>query len=837
MKKTLNLVWMTLLISVILQAQTSRHLNASEIFQSMQQLKVLGSVLFIAAHPDDENSRLLGWLANERKFRTGYLSVTRGDGGQNLIGDEQGVDLGLIRTQELLAARRIDGAEQFFSRAFDFGFTKTTEEALATWNREKILEDLVWVIRQFQPDIIITRFPEDARAGHGHHSGSAVLAHDAFVAAADPSRFPDQLKKGVKVWQAHRILWNTFSFSGSNTTSEDQYKIDVGNFNPLLGKSYGEIAAESRSQHKSQGVGVPSSRGQQFEYFTTIQGPGVKKDLMEGINTGWERIQGAENISLEIDELINKFSMLHPEQSVPALVHLYQSINMLPDGYWKNQKLKQVKLLLEACTGLWMEASSGVEYAVQGDTSRILATVNNRSSLPLKLVAIAGDYIDSSFGQLLTSNKNFTWELKKVITPSISISQPYWLQKKMSTGAFEVEDKGQIGMAQNPPSFTVVFKIDFGGLILDFSKQVFYKYTDPVNGELFQPFVVSPAALVQTEPGILLFRKQDPVSKKKVSVTVTAMRNLEGYKARITSRLATTSFELNDSMFSLAKGMQKTYDFSISNSTLKDTPKDQVQAFVALEKASEEIPAFLQVNTIKYNHIPNINYFYQDAVKVLNIDLKTVGERIGYIEGAGDKVPAALKQMGYEVLILKEQDVTPAGLKNFDAVMVGVRAYNVVDFMAEKYDVLMDYVKGGGNLIVQYNTNNNLAAVKSKIGPYPFTISRFRVTDENAKVDFLLPQHVVLNYPNKITAADFDDWIQERGIYHAFPFDEQNYEAPLSMSDQGPGESPQKGSLIIGSYGKGKFVYTGLVFFRELPAGVPGAYRLLANIIALNHKK
>jgi LmbE family N-acetylglucosaminyl deacetylase len=249
--------------------QTSQVYSSAEIFAQLKKLKVLGSVLYIAAHPDDENNSFLPYLAKERNFRTAYLSLTRGDGGQNLIGPEQGIELGLIRTQELLAARRIDGAEQYFSSAYEFGFSKTFDETLRFWNRQKVLADIVWVIRKFQPDIIINRFPGDARAGHGNHSASAILSQEAFVAAADPNQFPEQLKQGVHIWQAKRLLWNTFNFGGANTTSENQLKIDAGIYNAMLGKSYGEIGGEARSMHKSQGEGRPRRKGPVFEYFTT----------------------------------------------------------------------------------------------------------------------------------------------------------------------------------------------------------------------------------------------------------------------------------------------------------------------------------------------------------------------------------------------------------------------------------------------------------------------------------------------------------------------------------------------------------------------------------------
>src|SRR5215217_3090744 len=265
--------------------------TSADIYLGLKKMNVLGSVLYIAAHPDDENTRLLTYFSKDRLYRTGYLSLTRGDGGQNLIGNEQGLALGLIRTQELLAARRIDGAEQFFTRAFDFGFSKSPEETFTKWDREKILSDVVWVIRKFQPDVIITRFPTTGEGGHGHHTASAILANEAFSAAADPNRFPEQLKY-VKPWQAKRILWNTFNFGGTNTTNADQFHFDDGIYNPLLGKSYGELGAESRSQNRTQGTGSTSVIGQAFEYFRTTKGDPPINDLMDGVDVSWKRVKG-----------------------------------------------------------------------------------------------------------------------------------------------------------------------------------------------------------------------------------------------------------------------------------------------------------------------------------------------------------------------------------------------------------------------------------------------------------------------------------------------------------------------------------------------------------------
>lgn len=822
-------------------AQTPASYSSADLQQQFKKLDVLGSVLYIAAHPDDENTRLLAYLARERQYRTGYLSLTRGDGGQNLIGDEQGIELGLIRTQELLAARRIDGAEQFFSRAYDFGFSKSTEEALSMWDREKVLADAVWVIRKFQPDVIITRFPPDSRAGHGHHSASAVIAHEAFKAAADPKRFPEQFAYGVKPWQAKRILWNTFNFGGNNTTSNDQLKLDVGGYNPALGKSYGEISAESRSQHKSQGFGVPAARGASIEFFSFTDGETAKTDIMDDVNTSWRRLaeNGTETdkaaIKANADILIQVkeagWPFERPESMIKFLSALYQNTSKMSDSYWKNQKLQEIRDLMARCAGLWLEATANSEFAVQGDSIKLNIVVNSRNGKDITLNSIKVDMLDTTVNQKLELNKNFTINAPLYVFANKPVSQPYWLEKKMTTGSFVVSDQNLIGRPESLPAYTVTFNITIDGLNLSYTRPVQYKFTDPVKGELYRPLVIVPPATVTTGPDIIVFRQQQK-QNAEMDVKVTANKDFNNYKATITNRIKNNSESRSDSSFSVNKGLSKNYAFNISNANMKDIVQDNAQVFVDLKNGKAEQPAWLHIVNINYDHIPPIHYFYQDNAKILNLDLKTAGKKIGYIDGAGDKVAFALEQMGYEVTHLKENDLFTANLTQFDAIITGIRAYNVHDFLKTKYDALMEYVKNGGNLIVQYNTNNNLSTLKGGgISPYPFTISRNRVTDENAKVNFLLPNHPVLNFPNKITGKDFEGWIQERGIYFAEQTDAA-FQSPLSMAD--PNEGEQKGSLIIADYGKGKFVYTGLVFFRELPAGVPGAYRLMANIIALN---
>ena len=802
--------------SFMATAQAPETVTSADIYLRLSKLNVLGTVLYMAAHPDDENSRLIAYMAKDRMYRTAYLSMTRGDGGQNLIGDEQGVELGLIRTQEMMAARRADGAEQFFSRAFDFGFSKSTDEALKTWDKEKVLSDAVWVIRKFQPDVIITRFPPDARAGHGHHSASAVLAHEAFIAAADPSKFPEQLKYGVKPWQAKRVLWNTFNFGGANTTSEDQLKIDVGGFNPILGKSYGELAAISRTNHKSQGAALTPARGQSMEYFTLVAGEGAHGDPMENVETTWRRVEGGEKIEGLVNQLIRDFSLTHPERSVAGLAGVYKAIGELKDGYWKTQKLKEVKQLIADCSGLWLEAVTRNPYAVQGDSLQVTFVLNNRLNAPIAVREISVDRFDTVWRQDLEGDKNYFFSRNIYVAPDKPVTQPYWLVEEMSPGSFNVKDQRLIGDPQGSPAYEVAFRLAVDGQEMVLTRPVQYKYTDAVKGELYQPLTVLPPATAQFDPSLVLFADGEEKGFRVEAADRTGRAGLP--KMALTPTPGVT--------VAPPSGLSWTARPATAGGSAT------VTASLLFEHGSRRDTA-LQLKTIAYDHIPRIDYFRPAREKFVLADVKIAGRRIGYIEGAGDLVPEALQEMGYEVVLLKEKDCTPAFLKQFDAVIAGVRAYDVHGWLGARHELLMDYVKEGGNLIVQYN-RDNLGRMSTAIGPYGFAVSNIRVTDEHARVNFLQPEHPVLNYPNKISDKDFEGWIQERGIYFAGQTDPA-YQEVLSMSD--PGEQEQKGSLVIAHYGKGTFVYTGLVFFRELPAGVPGAYRLMANIIALNQKK
>ncbi len=736
--------------------------NSAAIFSQIKQMEVLGSVLYIAAHPDDENNAFLPYLTKERRYRTAYLSLTRGDGGQNLIGKEQGIELGLIRTQELLAARMQDGAEQYFSTAYEFGYSKSSIEALAIWDHQKVLSDVVWVIRKFQPDIIITRFPGDARAGHGHHAASSIIAQEAYIAAADPNMFPEQFKFGVQPWKAKRILWNTFNFGTVNTTNDNQLKIEVGGYNPTVGKSYGEIGAEARTMHKSQGEGRPRRRGSYFEFFQHLNGDSATTDIMDGVVTNWSRLN-ASKIQTSIQQIISAYKIDQPAAIVPSLVRLYQQVKALPESQWKTYQLNLIQSTIESASGLLVEATTTKQQVFPEGDLAIQLLVNQRSIVNTSLVKMQflTDQVtikDSLLNIKLVNNQNQQFAYSFKVPTTQAISQPYWLVNPKTEGMFVVQDQRMVGKAENDPPFSIALSYTIEGQLFQKQYPVQYKYVDLTKGDVYQPIVVLP---------------KKEVAPIKSVVLVSTNSNLP-------------------------------------------FPKFEEGVFH---------------KTILYDHIPAQTYFQDASIQVVKVDIKKQGQKVGYIDGAGDAIPEALEQLGYEVVHLKEADLTAAHLKGLDAIVVGIRAFNMYAYLSDKQAVFNEYIANGGNLIVQYLKSNQVGTQNIKVGPYPLTVnSGRRVTEENTNVEFVLPNHAVLNFPNKISNQDFNNWVQERSTYQAENID-AHFQTPLQMSDTG--ETPSRGSLLIAPFGKGNFVYVSLALFRQLPAGNPGAYKLFANILSL----
>ena len=825
--KKLCLLVLLFYCTEIIQAQP-KALSSSEIYQNIQKLNTVGNAMYIAAHPDDENTLLIAWLSKEKKVRTAYMAMTRGDGGQNLIGSEQGEYVGLLRTHELLEARKIDGGEQYFSRAVDFGFSKQTEEALSTWGKDKILEDLVYQIRKFQPDVLINRFPPDARAGHGHHSASAVLAAEAFDAAADPTKFPEQLKN-VKVWQAKRLVWNTFNrgFTNAEPTDGPFIKLPLADYSPLLGKSYSEIAAEARSKHRSQGFGSAPTRNERFDFAINIKGEPAKEDLFDGIDLTWRRIQGGEPIGKALDDILSQFDFKSPSKSVKNLIEVYKAIEKTPESIYKTNKLSECLNLILACSGIYCEANAATNMISPGQSLKVFATAVNRSNLDVKIenFKIYGAASkDSVLGKSLTYNKSIDFAVDTKIPATAGITQPYWLNEKPEKGIYKVQEEKFRGLPMAPDALWAEFTLNILGESLKYTHPIKYKYTEPSIGEIYKYLEIRPEIMLNLDQKVYIFADNKP---KKVGVMVKS--NIANNSTKVKLNLAAGwNYEPKEIEVNFTeKNQEKPVFFTVTPPTSSSETEIKALASTANGTFSKSL------KNVKYEHIPELNVFPEATAKANRINLLKKGQNIAYIAGAGDEVPESLKQIGYDLTNLNETTIK-GNLAKYDAIIVGVRAYNTEDWLVNAQNTLFEYVKNGGNLIVQYQTQAFYGTVKTKeLGPFPISIGRGRVTEENAEMKVLRATDPILNTPNKIDSKDYDGWIQERGLYFAEKWSDK-YTSVYSIKDTG--ETEQEGSLLYTKYGKGTYIFTGLSFFRQLPAGVPGAFRLMANLISFNKK-
>ncbi|PYL60746.1 MAG: LmbE family protein [Verrucomicrobia bacterium] len=786
-------------------------MDAGEIQLALQKLNVLGRVLYVAAHPDDENTNLMAFWANGLLYDSAYLSVTRGDGGQNLLGPELGERLGVIRTEELLDARRIDHAKQFFTRATDFGFSKTAEETLRFWNHDKILADVVWVVRNFRPDVMVTRFSPEDQLTHGHHTASAILAQEAFAAAGDPNRFPEQLAF-VKPWQATRLVWNTspFFFTNRNLPFDPTglTMLEAGGYNPLLGKAYTEIAAASISMHKSQGVGGAPRRGAREEYFKPLEGQP-------------SRVPNSEPVAADIRQIISKFNPSDPAASLPDLLKLRQAMSGMQDDSWIPEKTAQLDKIIAACLGLHVEASTETATFSPGQTAKIKLDAINRSNVPVTLEEVRFPNTGASMkiDAALPANDLVTKDLSCKIPDDTPYSQPYWLRKPGTVGTFTVDDQKLIGLPENPPALPVEIVLQVNGQQLRYIVDTRYRTVDPVAGEVRRAVVIAPPAFANVADSVFVFPTNQP---KPVSVHVTAATG----PAKGELKLALPQgWEVSPA--SLPIDLKSASAETTGTFTVKPPDQNGEGSLRAIVSIDGREYAFERMR-ISYPHIGVQTLMPSAEAKLVRADIQKKGDRIGYIPGAGDDVPESLRQIGYSVKILSESEITAKNLAQFSAVVLGVRAYNTQDRISNWLPELFDYVKQGGVVIAQYNT---LAELKTnQLAPYPLEISRDRVTDENAEVRILAPNHPLMTTPNKITSKDFEGWVQERGLYFPNKWDPA-WTPILSCND--PKEKPLDGGLLVAKSGKGFFIYTSYSWFRELPAGVPGAYRLFANMLSL----
>jgi len=801
--------------------------KSSELYNKLEKLNFLGTALYLAAHPDDENTRLISYLANDVKARTGYLSLTRGDGGQNLIGLELRELLGVIRTQELIEARKIDGGEQFFSRANDFGFSKVPNETLQIWDKEKVLQDMVWVIRKFQPDIIINRFDHRSPGTtHGHHTSSAMLTQDAYTLAADPNYEPNQLKF-TKTWQAKRVMFNVswWFFGGKDKfdkVDKTRYiNLQTGTYFPTLGVSNQEIAALSRSKHKSQGFGSTGVRGDDMEYLELIKGDNLKdkQNLFEGIDTSWNRVKGGKAIGDAVTVIIKHFDFANPAASVPELIKVYIAITKLEDEHWKTIKLKEVSEIIAGCSGLYLEAVTEVQSVTPGSDLKIRYEATNRSSVPMKLQSVTLFPEQKTINQNIQLPNNIGVEntIDAVVPKTADYTSPYWLTEKGDTGMYKVDDLQKIGLPDIIRQMSAVFVVNIDGTDIPFERTIAYKYNDPVAGEVYQPLDIIPAVTTRILNKVQLFKD----NKKQLS-SVKIKAGKDNAKGNIRLELP-SGWKVTPSSipFDLTrKGSETIVTFEV-------TPPDSSSEATAKSIATINGEDFDREQIIvDYPHIALQQVLMPSTAKFTKADLKIAGQNIAYVMGAGDNIPESLKQMGYNVTLVKSDAITPEYIKTFDAVVVGIRAYNVLDALVFKQQILFDYVANGGTMVVQYNTTGDL--VTRDIAPFPLRISRDRVTEEDATVTFLDPKNPVLNYPNRITEKDFKGWVQEQGLYYP---DEWGKEFTPIFSSNDKGEDAKKGGLLVAKHGKGYYIYTGLSFFRELPEGVSGAYRIMANLI------
>ncbi len=806
--------------------------DAAQLHIAIRRLPVVGSAMYVAAHPDDDNAGLIAYLANERLLRTAYLSMTRGDGGQNLIGDEKGELLGLLRTQELLDSRRVDGGEQFFTRAIDFGFSKNPAETLQIWGHDTILADVVWNIRRFQPDVIITRFPTTGEGGHGHHTASAILAGEAFAQAGDPSKFPEQLHL-LAPWQPKRLFFNKFSFrplAPDDPSVAKSLRVDLGTYNPLLGRSYGEIAGISRTMNKSQGTGGAERKGSILNYFDLTAGDAASTDLLEGVDTTWSRYAGGDAVGKILQQAADTFDPKNPHKSIPLLLQALDGLDRLGAtppwnprvNPWIAIKRRDILDVLRACAGLSIDVSAGDSSVIPGGEIPISVTVVNRSDYPFNLQMVASRYANpgKGVGKPLKNNEPIKTDLSFKVPEDMPISQPYWLQKPPGKGAYAVDDQELIGLAENPPPIPIAVTLDdnqFHTII--FIVPAVYRWVDPIRGEQTRPVDVVPEVTANLESKVVVFPDTQP---KTVTV---ALQNFAAATAATVRLTAPPGFKIDPVSTPVnfdRKGDEARVAFRVT------PPAGETTAALSAEV---ELPGGKKVSksitTIDYPHITPQRVFSDASAKAVRVTVRKRGSRIGYIMGSGDEVADALRQIGYDVALLSDADLERADFSKFDAIVTGVRAYNTRKRLKGAQAKLLDYVKNGGTLVVQYNTLQEL--VIESPGPYPFKISNDRVTVEEAPVKFVKPDHPLLTTPNKITAADFEGWVQERGLNFTRDWDPR-YETVLASND--PGEPEKPGGELYARYGKGVYIYTAYDWFRELPAGVPGAYKLFANLVS-----
>jgi LmbE family N-acetylglucosaminyl deacetylase len=793
--------------------------TSSELYSDLQKLASLKRILYVAAHPDDENTLALAWLSKGENAQTAYFSLTRGDGGQNLIGNELGAGLGILRSQELLAARNIDGSKQYFSRAVDFGYSKSATESLNKWGKEKILADAVKIIREFKPDVIITRFPADKRAGHGHHTASTMITLEAIDRAADKAYSPSHLKK-LKTWQVTSVYWNTSIWWDKNldstaTNNPNYLTFDIGTYNPIIGKSYNEIGTEARSQHKCQGFGAIIERGERKEYFQHLKGEKLKNSFFEKSTRTWRKLASKKTES-DLNILLDNFDFKKPSNNVPSLLKIYKQLKSIKDDIIRKEKTQLCEELIKNCLGLHIDLlADDYAYGI-GEKMNFTLTILNRSN---KKIELKSGKINGENLKLIETNLVENKEIKNSfqLTSGKNYYNPYWLKKEYEN-LYQITDLYQIGKPQSNPSVTGTIELIIDSEVFKYDIKGKYKWREPSYGEKQREVLTTPAYAITIDKQSLISQSGET---KKIKI------NVKGFKNKIQETIkiiVPKGWETSRKEFTL--NIEKKYQEKFFELYLTPSKNAKSGELKLVNTKGEPIQI---IHEISYNHIPTQVYFSNAKINLVKLNAKITKGKIGYIKGVEEKVPQAIEQLGFEVTVLDVADLASTDLNQFSTIVAGIRVYNIKPELINFKPKLMEFIKQGGNYIVQYNTASRNGDNTKEFGPYPFNLSTKRVTEENALPTFINKEHKLLNKPNKITEKDFGNWVQERGLYFAESWDDK-YETIISWHDTN--ETPLAGGLIVTEYGKGNFMYTGISFFRELPAGVEGAYRLFANLLS-----
>lgn len=759
-----------------------------------------GRVLYVAAHPDDENTRLISYLTHRRHLRVGYLSLTRGEGGQNRIGLEQGELLGVVRTQELMGARSIDLGEQYFTRATDFGYSKSAEESLEVWGHQQVLADVVEVVRRFRPHVIVTRFPPQGGT-HGHHLASARLAAEAFVAAADPKRFPEQVAQ-LGTWQALRVVYNQIP-RWIDPASETGVPLDVAGYVPALGVSLGEVSAASRSMHRSQGFGVMAQYGPVPEYFATVAGEPFDKDPFSGLDERQD-----PQVRSALSAALGALETQGAPAALPHLARAYRAAGALEHRPTREATQRQIAELMVRAAGLRLDARAPRAELVAGETVQIDLHVDPRLRSELRAVEAT---LPGEGGVVGVSPPGVAFAVQSVplrVPANARPASPPWLQSPP-----------QVREAWDPVPLVVTYTLRLQDLTFTVERPLRYVWDEPVAGERSTWVQVAPPVAVTPESPVTMIPNGGPVA-----AYVEVVNHAPGFRGTLSLEVP-EGWVVRPESIPLVMGERgdvQRHGFEIT------APPGSPPSVTAAFRLTPGDGAVWQRASYDYPHLPPTTVFRPSAITLVPVELDTsqVGT-VGYVSGSGDRVGELLAQVGLSVEEVTEDTLARGDLGRFGAILFGVRAFNVLPELARYHDRLMAYVAQGGTVVMQYNTNNRIDPLRAPLGPYPFEIGRTRVTDQNAPMRWT--DHPVLHRPHALGPKDFEGWVQERGLYFAQTWDPR-YHTPLSMNDRG--EEGAAGALLIAKHQRGTFVYTGLSLFRQLPAGVPGAYRLLVNLLA-----